>query len=396
MSGVATPAPAPATAPRVTLVASDGALRALADELRESSELAFDLEANGMFAYRARPCVVQLGWGGRVAIVDVLAAGLGALGPLLSEAGPRKIVHDATFDARLLAEAKLRLGNVHDTAVAARMLGLRATGLDTLLAAELGVAVGKELQKSDWGKRPLDAGAVAYLVNDVAHLVALRDVLWDRVRAAGIEPEVREETDHRLRTAWAAIRETEQRPAFARIDGASRLPGRALAILRDIAQLREVYAEQRDVPAHQVLPSERLVAMARVAPTSAEAVTALAPRCDEQFAGDVARVVREALAAGPATERERALVATVCVPPAVARARKQRHNRVSAWRRREASARGVDEQVVLPGHCLRDLAEAGAATLEGLLAVGGLGAFRVERYGAALLRVVAGAEETGG
>ena len=55
--------------------------------------------------------------------------------------------------------------------------------------------------------------------------------------------------------------------------------------------------------------------------------------------------------------------------------------------REEAKARGVDPQVVLPGHCLEELAELGPRRPEELWLVRGLGGVRMERYGPTLLRL---------
>ncbi len=49
----------------------------------------------------------------------------------------------------------------------------------------------------------------------------------------------------------------------------------------------------------------------------------------------------------------------------------------------------MNAQVVLPGHVLRALADGGAVSTRDLAAVSGLGDFRVERYGDALLALLA-------
>ncbi|HEY6461110.1 MAG TPA: ribonuclease D, partial [Polyangiaceae bacterium] len=83
-------------------------LPALVDEACHAERLAVDLEASGMFTYRANICTVQLAWGAseqQIAVVDALAVPVEGLAPLLGGDGPVKIVHDVAFDARLLAEA---------------------------------------------------------------------------------------------------------------------------------------------------------------------------------------------------------------------------------------------------------------------------------------------------
>ena len=71
---------------------------------------------------------------------------------------------------------------------------------------------------------------------------------------------------------------------------------------------------------------------------------------------------------------------------------------VTAWRKAEAARRGVDPQVVLPGHCAAELVDAllahaddgDAAALEAAIArIPGLGARRRERYAAAFLALAA-------
>jgi ribonuclease D len=68
--------------------------------------------------------------------------------------------------------------------------------------------------------------------------------------------------------------------------------------------------------------------------------------------------------------------------------RRAREARLRAWRRQRARERGVDEQAVLPGHCLSDVAALREATREALAAVPGLGRGRLERDGEALLALV--------
>ncbi|MGO8993016.1 MAG: ribonuclease D, partial [Polyangiaceae bacterium] len=89
-------------------------LEELARALSSAPRMALDVESDGMFAYRAQVCTVQLAAHGTISIVDALATSLEPLAPVLAESGPVKIVHDVAFDARMLAATGLFLGNVHD------------------------------------------------------------------------------------------------------------------------------------------------------------------------------------------------------------------------------------------------------------------------------------------
>ncbi len=362
-----------------------------------AERLAVDVEASGMFAYRARPCTVQLAWddGANVVVVDTLATTIGLLGELLGPGGPTKIVHDVAFDARLLADRGLALANVHDTAVAARMLSRTATGLATLLDLELGVHIAKTLQHHDWRIRPLDERMLGYLAADVVHLEALENKLWEEVRDRGIEDAVLEETRYRIASALAAAQSPSVTPPYARVKGTGRLSERERAALRFAAERREQEAERRDVPPHKIASAEALIAIARARPAATgelDAVRGWSTSTPEgqDFAADLVRALQSAGDVIP--EDERVYFEPLRMPAADMRLRRQRETRLIAWRRAEAKRRGVDEQVVLPGHCLKDAVNSGARDISDLSRVSGIGAFRIREDGEAILQALRGDE----
>jgi ribonuclease D len=377
------------------VLATEGVLREVLRRVGQASRVAVDLEASGMFTHRARICAIQLAWDpGEVAVVDTLAVDARGLGPIASATGPLKIVHDVAFDARLLAEIGIELGNVHDTALAARMLGRASTGLASLLEAELGVTIAKDMQRHDWRERPLSDPMLAYLAQDVTFLAALDDKLWGEVTQKGIADEVLEETQYRLATAVQSVRCPDTTPPYARIKGVERLAEREVAVLRLVAQLREEEASRRDVPPYRVASNDALLTIARERPkTPAQAArTRGIPRehpCTPEFADALVRAV--ALAGETRPPEELARFERPKLPAAVVRAKREREGRLLAWRREEAKRRGVDEQVVLPGHCAKDLVEMSPQAAEDLRSVRGIGAFRIDRYGAAITQALRGA-----
>lgn len=400
-SGPAAPGSLASAEPGSPLLVEDAAaLAAVVQRLRTADVVAVDVEANGMFVYRARLCTVQLAWRGpgddrvSVAVVDALAADVAPLGPALGADGPVKIVHDLTFDARMLQEVGVVLGHVRDTSVAARLLGRTATGLAALLGAELGVAHDKRFQQHDWGRRPIGAAEVRYLVDDVAHLVALDEALARHVRDKEIEEEVAEECAYKLAAALAPPRDV--RPAWVRVRGAAALDGPGRAALRRLVAARERLAAEVDVPPFKILGNDQLLTIARTRP-GGDALRAILGR-STRHTSTWARALVEAAGDGEAPAEERALLDSPRPDRATAARRRSVEHALTAWRRAEAAARGVDEQAVMPGHCVNDLcdlalaAEAEAGRNEGVeaavAAVPGLGAKRLARYGEALAAVV--------
>ncbi|MGK3993417.1 HRDC domain-containing protein [Sorangium sp. So ce1024] len=387
-----------------TLVERGDELARLVERAARADALAVDVEANGLFAYRPRLCTVQLafreGDGVAVAVVDALRVPVAPLAPLLGAAGPPKVLHDLTFDARMLAEAGAPLAGARDTSVAARMLGCAATGLASLVQAELGVAIDKQLQQHDWARRPLASAELRYLADDVLHLLPLDARLAERARALGIEDEIAEECAYKLAAALGPPR--DPRPAYARIKGAQALDPEGRAILRRLVAAREAAAEAADQPSFKIVASEVLLELAQRRPSRADDVRAVRGAAAGRAAACVAAwlsAIEQGRGDGDVPEEERALFLQARPTRREVALRRAVEGRITAWRRAEAKARKVDEQVVLPGHCAQDLVEvalsaghAGDAAIAAAIArISGLGACRLARYGDALAALVTAA-----
>lgn len=390
---------------KITLVeAYEGAVAA-ARTLAGCAAIPLDVESNGLHAYRNALCVMQLGAlahdaaaVGEVFIVDTLSMGDAALAPLrevLGPAGPRKLLHDLAFDARILAAHGVQLGHVVDTAIAARFLGERSTGLASLAESKLGLSLSKDLQHHDWARRPLTDDLMRYLVDDVAHLPALARVLFDAATARDIVPEIEAETAYRLATAIAASDEDDPRPPYVRIKGAASMEPLALAVLRRVSEVREEAARRWDLPPFKVLGNDVLMELAKKRPSDPSDLRKLKGLDRGRGASLVSalrRAIADAVREGDVPAEDRAAFFTE--PPRPPRveieAHRAREQRLTAWRRRVAKGRGVDEQVVLPGHCVQEIVERVPDDLEGLSSIAGLGARRFERDGSAILAALHG------
>jgi ribonuclease D len=356
--------------------------RALAARLRACPVVALDTEGDGMFRYRARLCAIQLASEHELAVVDTLEVDPALFAQLLGADGPEKVVHDASFDARLLAAYGAPLGNVFDTAIAARYLGFAATGLASMLAQLFEVRLPKHMQQADWGERPLTAEAIAYLENDVRYLLELRALLLERVRAADIEPELREECAYVLREAQRS--EPEPSP-FSRVKGALQRPPHERARLYELAWVRDGIARELDLPASRVVPNDLLLRYGELSEPSLAEIERRLPTRFRAYAPRFAAALQQAQSRADAPADE--LVELAPMPPMAEIARrKRRRELLIAFRTKEAAARGVDPQAVLPGHCVNELIKLSGLSRDALSTVPGLGACRIDRYVAAFER----------
>lgn len=375
----------------VTLIETREGLEDAARQLVQQPRIACDIEADGLFRYRAKVCVLQLSTEQHAYVIDTLAVWDAELmQPVLGSQGPLKIIHDLSFDARLLREALITLGNVQDTSIAARFLGEKSLGLGSLLSSRLGVTVDKNRQKQDWSRRPLQQDDVDYLVGDVEHLFRLADMLHNDVTERGISDEVGLETQYMLARALAEPT-TDPVPAWTKVKGAREQAPLVRSTLRELLRVREELAQKHDVPPFKVVGEDSLVAASLKRPSQPDAFVKLGFR--GQFARDASadwmQGLRIAAERGDVPAVELETEPREVVPTREQRNRwKQRESALKAWRTAQAKARTLEPSVLLPGHCLTDVVQLEADTLEALAAIPGFGAVRVTRDGEAILKAL--------
>ena len=371
------------------LITTAAQLDATVQRARRAARIAFDSEGNGLHAYRCKLCVLQLAWHEAdeliVAIVDPLDLDIAPLAELLGPSGPAKVIHDLTFDARMLHEAGMTVGNVRDTSVAARFLGEPSTGLAALVKAHFGIAMSKRLQEHDCAVRPFTPAHLDYLASDVSHLLALDELLSERACAADIEEEVHEECQYKLLTASRPPK--DQRPAWLRIKGAGKLDPEAQAILHSLVQQRSAIAERLDRPPFKIASNHLLLDIAKRRPRSESSLRRQfgRNRSAARWARHWAAAVRTGLDSEPPRDQPAAPGPTMSKQQISTR--KRLDTALNRWRRAEATDRGVDVQVILPGHCVSGVvaalaehaADAGAVA-NALERVEGLGRKRLDHY----------------
>jgi len=374
----------------VSLIETVDGLRDVALRLRDADRIACDIEADGLYRYRAKVCVLQLSTDTHAFVIDTLAAwDASVMQSVLGSDGPRKIIHDLSFDARLLREAGIALGNVSDTSIAARFLGEKSLGLGSLLSSRLGVTVAKDRQKQDWSRRPLESDDISYLVGDVAHLFVLADKLHADVGERGIGPEVEIETEYMLQRALVEPT-PETTPAWAKVKGAREQAPVVRAVLRELLSMRDAEAQRHDVPPFKIVGEDSLISASLKRPTTQDALTAAGFRGAQVRASTHhwLDAIRRGVQQGDVPAEE------LVEEPGPRLSREQRNRlkaretALKAWRTQAAKARGVEVQVVLPGHCLTDIVNADIQASADLTQISGVGAFRIERDGAAIVQAL--------
>jgi ribonuclease D len=249
---------------RVTLVEDVAELEALCARIADVERVALDTEFHNEKSYAARLMVVQLVVGDEVAIVDPLR--VRDLAPLAAALATKTVVgHALQSDLKIFADRFDRLpGAAFDTQLAAAFCGYgMSISLADLVADVVGIRLRKSQTVSDWSTRPLSAQQIDYLVDDVRHLFALQDSLRERLirggRLAWFEDEARSLVDP------ARYRADPER-LYLRVPGAMRMNRRELGILREVAQLRDTLARERDVPLKYIIPDDVMAGIVSLRP----------------------------------------------------------------------------------------------------------------------------------
>jgi ribonuclease D len=324
----------------------DDVRTAMLDTLRAEPRLALDVEADSFYRYRESLCLLQVSGRRHDFLVDPLRGGVTpALLALLSDPARTIVVHGGESDVILLDRALgVRLGRLFDTHLAARFLGEPRVGLKALLEAHLGVAIAKDEQRSDWGRRPLSETQRAYARDDTAFLLALADSFTARLDAVGRRAWVEAECEAvRQRSAPPKVFDPE---GWRSLKGARDLPDRAQRVLRAAFNWRERVAEATDRAPFRVATPERLLALARDVAEAPDRAGALARRGSWPSGVDLDALV-DVLRAGlgtpvPPKPRERG-----AKPSPPTETQKRRVERLKALRDRRAVELGIEGSLVL-------------------------------------------------
>ena len=152
-------------------------LKEFVPELRKSSWVSLDTEADSLHSYPEKLCLLQLSIPGTDVLIDPLASM--DVTPLFKALESKELrIHGSDNDLRLMYAAKRFIpSRVFDTMWAARLLGFNAFGLNALLSKLLGITLDKGAQKANWTRRPLTEKMAIYALNDSRHLLALANNL---------------------------------------------------------------------------------------------------------------------------------------------------------------------------------------------------------------------------
>jgi ribonuclease D len=252
-------------------------LAAFCEVAKSAPYVTVDTEFLRERTYWSKLCLVQLAIppastgkqeGGEAVLVDPLAEGLSLepLYDLFRHKATVKVFHAARQDLEIFFhDAGLFPEPLFDTQVAAMVCGFgEQVGYETLVRKIAKANLDKSSRFTDWSRRPLSDAQKAYALADVTHLRVIYEFLSEELRQNDRESWLVEEIGvledpetyiTRPEEAWLKVRTRTNSPRF-------------LAILRELAQFREAYAQARDVPRSRVFKDDAMIEVASTKPAT--------------------------------------------------------------------------------------------------------------------------------
>jgi ribonuclease D len=279
------------------MVETAAGLEKAAGALEKEKVIAVDLEADSMYHFKEKVCLIQLATEKTSVVVDPLQIdNFSILKPLFYNPDIQKIFHGADYDVRsLYRDFKIKINNLFDTELACRFLGIKETGLKAVLKTFFEINIEKKYQKKDWSKRPLPEEMVEYASKDVIYLLPLARILIDKLEEIDRLSWVLEEC-HNLSKVRPVL--PNEDPLFLKFKGAGRLKSKSLAVLEALLQYRKSVAEKKDKPLFKIIGNDSIMKIATARPVTLRSLKggkALSGRQISMYGNDLIQVVAGAL-----------------------------------------------------------------------------------------------------
>lgn len=365
--------------PEFVLVKKFQDLCRLSANLEKEAAIGVDLEADSMYHYREKVCLVQISTASRNFLIDPVSLGdLSPLLPVFSHPNIRKVFHGSDYDIRSLhRDFGIEVHCLFDTQIAARFLGFGETSLAGLIMDKFGVLIKKKYQKKDWSMRPLPQAMLSYAAQDACYLLPLADFLEKELRSRGWLSCLEEECD-----ILSRVRQTPPAdgPLFLRFKGAGRLESGGLAVLEAVLRLRVELASRWDRPLFKVLGNRAIMDIANKKPVTEKGladIEGLSPKQIKTLGPDLLENISAAM-----NLPEGALP----VYPAKVRQTLRTKNRekikaLKKWRDRRAGELGIDPALICPNALIENLVQAHPGEPKDLEDIDGMRTWQRQHFG---------------
>ncbi|MGD8665524.1 MAG: HRDC domain-containing protein [Desulfobacterales bacterium] len=361
-------------------------LNQFAEHLKKQQIIGVDLEADSMYHFREKVCLIQIATRHTSAVIDPLQINnLSVLKPVFKRTDILKVFHGADYDIRsLYRDFKISINNLFDTELACRFLGLKETGLEAVLKKRYNVRLDKKYQRKDWSKRPLPQEMMAYAAKDVRYLIPLAKSLYQELKTKGRLSWVQEECRHLSKVRPA---NNNSGPLFVGFKGAGKLGPRGLAVLEELLRMRQKIAHKQDKPLFRIIGNKSLLKLAETRPSNLNKLRKseiLGLKQSDRYGKSVVAAVTRALQI-PSKNLPRYPRKTAPMVPAIVA---KRVKELRIWRDRMARQLKVDPAIICTKALISAIAVQKPDTVSSLSKMKELKAWQVKEFGRDIINIL--------
>ncbi|UMA66499.1 ribonuclease D [Roseivivax marinus] len=278
-------------------------LRAFCERAQGQPYVTVDTEFLRERTYYSKLCLIQLALPSRgeddAVLVDPIEGAEMSLEPLMElfrDTSVVKVFHAARQDLEIFyVDHGVIPDPLFDTQVAAMVCGFgEQVGYETLVKRIAKAQLDKSSRFTDWSRRPLSDAQKTYALADVTHLRDIYEYLDRRLRDTGRHRWVVEEIETLTDPATYTTRPED---AWQRIKTRSSSP-RFLALVQELAQFRETYAQERNIPRNRVFKDDALSELASTKPQTMQDLGRSRLLLREARKGDIAEGILAAVKRG--------------------------------------------------------------------------------------------------
>jgi ribonuclease D len=354
--------------------------------LEREKTIAIDLEADSMFHFKEKVCLIQVASKNRSIVIDPLQIkDLSSLKSIFAGHDIQKIFHGADYDVRsLYRDFNIETNNLFDTELACRFLGMKETGLEAVLNKFFKINIDKKYQKKDWSKRPLPQEMLDYAARDVIYLVPMAEILEKELDNKGRLSWVREECNY-LSKVRPALSDDE--PLFLKFKGAGRLNPRSLAVLEALLQFRTKVGEKKDKPLFKIIGNNDLMKITLARPVTLRGLKdtkALSNRQISIYGNALVETINKAIKISedklPVYPRKKAPVLSHRVP--------KRMKELKKWRNKKAKELEVDSAIICNNALITSIAALNPSNSNSLETIKNMKSWQKKEFGKEIIAVL--------
>ena len=221
--------------------------------------LAVDIEAeNNRHAYGEMLCLIQIFDGTKRTIIDTLKIDSSLVKVFFENRDTLKVMYDAGSDLSLLKNAyNIEVKSILDLRPAVELLEYEKQDLHSVIGIELGLILEHKsrFQKQDWTIRPISKHAIEYALDDVEHLLNLKESIIIKLHEKNL-----------LDIFWLKNLKVQNKDytrdpleKYYKINGYENLKETEKDLFRKIFDIRENYAQKYNIPPSWVITKADLI-----------------------------------------------------------------------------------------------------------------------------------------